>query len=145
MVTAKKRGYGEIYDMLDMGVEIQGNGFATSRSYIKAEREIVKGALKGYVEAIYYIYHNKEGTKKIIAKYLRNSDPDVLEAAHQGFVKMVPKKPYPTLKGIQFLLDQFSAKIPQAKSAKPEQFVDLSLLQDLEREGFFAELAKRYR
>jgi ABC-type nitrate/sulfonate/bicarbonate transport system substrate-binding protein len=145
MVTAKKRGYGEIYDMLDMGVEIQGNGFATSRSYIKAEREIVKGALKGYVEAIYYIYHNKEGTKKIIAKYLRNSDPDVLEAAHQGFVKMVPKKPYPTLKGIQFLLDQFSAKIPQAKSAKPEQFVDLSLFQDLEREGFFAELAKRYR
>ena len=145
MVTAKKRGYGEIYDMLDMGVEIQGNGFATSRSYIKAEREIVKGALKGYVEAIYYIYHNKEGTKKIIAKYLRNSDPDVLEAAYQGFVKMVPKKPYPTLKGIQFQLDQFSAKIPQAKSAKPEQFVDLSLLQDLEREGFFAELAKRYR
>jgi len=57
---------------------------------------------------------------------------------------MVPTKPYPTLKGIQFLLDQFSAKIPQAKIAKPEQFVDLSLLQDLEREGFFTDLSKRY-
>ena len=144
VVTARKRGYSEIYDMLDMGVEIQGNGFATSRSYIKNQRATVMAALKGYVEAIHYIHHNKEATQKIIAKYLRNSDPEVLEAAYRGFVKMVPAKPYPTLKGIEFLLDQFSAKIPQAKSAKPEQFVDLSLLQDLEREGFFTDLAKRY-
>ena len=34
--------------------------------------------------------------------------------------------------------------MPKAKSAKPEQFVDLSLLQQLEKEGFFAEMAKRY-
>lgn len=144
VVTAKKRGYNEIYDMLDMGVEIQGNGFSTSRSFIKSQRETVKGALKGYVEAIHYIHHDKEATKKIIGKFLRNPDSDVLEAAHNGFVKMVSKKPYPTLKGIQFLLDQFSAKIPQAKNARPEQFVELSLLQELEKEGFFVELAKRY-
>jgi hypothetical protein len=56
----------------------------------------------------------------------------------------VAKKPYPTLKGIQFLLDEVAAKMPNAKSAKPEQFVDLSLLQQLEKEGFFAEMAKRY-
>jgi ABC-type nitrate/sulfonate/bicarbonate transport system substrate-binding protein len=34
--------------------------------------------------------------------------------------------------------------MPQAKNAKPEQFVDLSLLQELEKEGFFNEIAKRY-
>ena len=47
-------------------------------------------------------------------------------------------------KGIQFLLDQFASRMPQAKNAKPEQFVDLSLLQQLEKEGYFAEMAKRY-
>jgi hypothetical protein len=67
-----------------------------------------------------------------------------LGAAHQGFVKLVAKKPYPTLKGIQFLLDEMANKLPQAKKAKPEQFVDLSLLQELEKEGFFTEMAKRY-
>jgi hypothetical protein len=35
--------------------------------------------------------------------------------------------------------------MPQAKSAKPDQFVDLSLLQQLEKEGFFAEMTKRYQ
>lgn len=34
---------------------------------------------------------------------------------------------------------------PQAKRAKPEQFVDLSLLQELEAEKFFDEMARRYK
>ena len=144
VVSAKKRGYGEIYDLLDMGIEVQGNGFATTRAYIKANRATVKAALKGYVEAIHYIHNNSEGTKTIVAKYLRSTDQEVLGAAHQGFVKLVAKKPYPTLKGIQFLLDEMANKLPQAKKAKPEQFVDLSLLQELEKEGFFTEMAKRY-
>ena len=57
---------------------------------------------------------------------------------------MIPKKPYPTLKGVQNLLDLLAPQLPQAKKAKPEQFVDLSFLQELEKEGFFDEMAKRY-
>jgi hypothetical protein len=34
--------------------------------------------------------------------------------------------------------------MPQAKTAKPEQFVDMSFLQELDKEGFFNEMAKRY-
>ena len=101
-------------------------------------------ALKSYVEAIFYIHRNRDETRKIVAKYLRLSDPEVLDATYTAFVKSVAKKPYPTLKGIQFLLDEVAAKMPNAKSARPEQFVDLSLLQQLEKEGFFAEMAKRY-
>src|SRR5690349_10269366 len=35
---AKKQGMVEVFDMMDLGLEIQGNGFATTRSYIKAQR-----------------------------------------------------------------------------------------------------------
>ena len=34
--------------------------------------------------------------------------------------------------------------MPQAKWAEPEQFVDMSFLQELDKEGFFNEMAKRY-
>jgi NitT/TauT family transport system substrate-binding protein len=141
---AKKQGMVEVFDMMDLGLEIQGNGFATTRSYIKAQRDIVKSALEGYVEAIYYIHAKPAESKKIIARYLRTNDADVLDATVGWFNRRVAKKPYPTLKGIQFLLDEFAPQIPQAKTAKPEQFVDLTLLQDLEKEGFFNEMAKRY-
>jgi hypothetical protein len=104
----------------------------------------VLSALKGYVEAIHYIHRNRGETGKIVAKYLRLTDPEVLDATYTAFVKTVSKRPTPTLKGIQFLLDEIAGKMPNAKTAKPEQFVDVSLLQQLDKEGFFAEMAKRY-
>ena len=134
----------ELLQIGDLGVEVQGNGLATSRSFIQSNREIVKAAVKGYVEAIHFIYGNKKEAQKVFAKFMRNNDPEFLENAYQHYIKTIPKKPYPTLKGIQFLLDMLAPQMPQAKSAKPEQFVDLSFLQELEKEGFFSEMAKRY-
>lgn len=142
--VARKMGFTELLQIADLGVEVQGNGFATSRSFIASNRDIVRAALKGYVEAIHLIYHDKQRAQRVFAKYMRTQDPDVLEDSYRGYVKTIPKKPYPTLKGIQFMLDMLAPQVPQAKNAKPEQFVDLSFLQELEREGFFAEMAKRY-
>jgi NitT/TauT family transport system substrate-binding protein len=144
MPRARKQGMIEVFDMLDLGVEIQGNGFATTRTFIRNQRATVLSALRAYVESIYYISKNKDETKRITAKYMRTNDQDVLDATYEWFVKRVSKRPYPTLKGIQFLLDDLAPKLPQAKNAKPEQFVDLSLLQQLEKEGYFAEMAKKY-
>lgn len=142
--VARKAGFNELLQIADLGVEVQGNGFATSREYIRSNREVVKSALKGFVEAIYFIYANKKEAQRVFAKYMRTNDPAVLEDSYQGYIKMIPKKPYPTLKGIQFMLDMLAEKMPQAKNAKPEQFVDLSFLQELEKEGFFNDMAKRY-
>jgi NitT/TauT family transport system substrate-binding protein len=141
---ARRAGFAELLQVADLGVEVQGNGFATSRAYVQSNRDVVKNALKGFVEAIYYIYANKKEAQRVFAKYMRTNDPEVLEDSYNGYVKSIPKKPYPTLKGIQFMLDMLAEKMPQAKTAKPEQFVDLSFLQELEKENFFNEMAKRY-
>ena len=141
---ARRAGLSELVQVGDLGVEVQGNGFATSRAYIAANRDVVKSALKGFVEAIYFVYANKKEAQRVFAKYMRTNDPTVLEDSYNGYIKSIPKKPYPTLKGIQFMLDVLAPQLPQAKNFKPEQFVDLSFLQELEKEGFFNELAKRY-
>jgi NitT/TauT family transport system substrate-binding protein len=141
---ARKMGFNELLQISDLDVEVQGNGFATSREFIKSNRDTVKSALKGFVEAIYFIYANKKEAQRVFAKYMRTNDPAVLEESYQGYIHMIPKKPYPTLKGIQFMLDMLAPTMPQAKNAKPEQFVDLSFLQELEKEGFFNEMVKRY-
>jgi len=140
----RRAGLTEHISVGDLGVEVQGNGFATSRAYIASNRDVVKNALKGFVEAIYFIYANKAAAQKVFAKYMRTNDPVVLEDSYNGYIKSIPKKPYPTLKGLQFMLDVLAPTLPNAKNFKPEQFVDLSFLQELEKEGFFNEMAKRY-
>jgi len=141
---ARKAGLHELIQIGDLGVEVQGNGFATSRGYIASNRDVVKSALKDFVEAIHFIYANKKETQRVFAKYMRTNDPSVLEDSYNGYIKSIPKKPYPTLKVIQFMLDVLAPSLPNAKNFKPEQFVDLSFLQELEKEGFFNEMAKRY-
>jgi NitT/TauT family transport system substrate-binding protein len=142
---ALKAGFAEIIQMADLDFEVQGSGLATSRSYIKARRDTVKAALKAYIEGIYYIFANKPPTLKSLAKYMRTNDADVLDYSYQHYLKRTPKKPYPTMKGIQNLVDMSAPQLPQARTAKPEQFVDLSFLQELEAEKFFDEMGKRYR
>lgn len=141
---AKRMGLVELVRIPDLKVEVQGNGMATTRAYVKSNRDVVKSALKGYVEGIHYIFSNKPATLKIFGKYMRTNDAEVLESSYQAYTTTTPKRPYPTLKGLQFLLDRLAPTMPQARSAKPEQFVDMSFLQELEKEGFLNEMAKRY-
>jgi ABC-type nitrate/sulfonate/bicarbonate transport system substrate-binding protein len=142
---ALKAGFVEIIQMADIGFEVQGSGLATSRSYIKANREVVKSALKAYVEGIYFVFANKPATVKTLARYMRTTDQDVLDYSYEHYLKRTPKKPYPTMKGIQNLIDMSAPQVPQAKTAKPEQFVDLTFLQELETERFFEEMGRRYK
>ena len=47
MPRARKQGLVEVYDMLDLGIEVQGNGFATSRSFIRSNQETVVSGAQG--------------------------------------------------------------------------------------------------
>ena len=75
---------------------------------------------------------------------MRTNDPEVLETSYQNYVKTIPRRPTFTPKGIQFILDMLAPQMPQAKTAKPEQFFDAGVMNELDKEGFFVELAKRY-
>ncbi|HVO94484.1 MAG TPA: ABC transporter substrate-binding protein [Terriglobales bacterium] len=141
---ARKMGFTDLLLIADLGVEVQGNGLATSRAYLKSNRNTVKNALKGYLEGIHFIYANKAESQKVFAKYMRTDDPEVLESSYQNYVKTIPRRPTFTPKGIQFMLDMLAPQMPQAKSAKPEQFYDASLMNELDKEGFFVEMVKRY-
>jgi len=75
---------------------------------------------------------------------MRTNDPEVLETSCQNYIKTIARKPTFSPKAIQFILDMLAPQMPQAKSAKPELFFDPSLMNELEKEGFFVEMAKRY-
>jgi hypothetical protein len=56
--------------------------------------------------------------------------------------KVVERAPYINMVGMQNALDDLARTIPAAKSAKPEQFVDLRFLDKLEKSGLLNELYK---
>jgi hypothetical protein len=50
-------------------------------------------------------------------------------------VHLFQEVPYPTLQGIQSTLDFLGEKDPKARQAKPGEFVDTTLLEQIEKSG----------
>jgi hypothetical protein len=93
--------------------------------------------LKGFIEGVHYVATHKVETKKIITKYLKTSDPEILEATYQSFLQVTDYSANPNLEGIRNAIDEVAQRVPAAHGKKPEDFVDLRFLKELQRENFF--------
>ena len=81
---------------------------------------------------------NPGEAKRVIGKYTKTTDQEDLEETYQTFVKVWERVPYVSTAAVQTVLN--FAKHPAAKTVKPEQFIDNSVLAELERSGFVSQL-----
>jgi ABC-type nitrate/sulfonate/bicarbonate transport system substrate-binding protein/LysM repeat protein len=138
---AKKIGLNTLADLQMLGLEYQHTALAVSQGLIKKDPELVRNMLKSFVEAIHYMKTHRKESMAVLAKYLKTDDPDALEESYEAIGQaLIPEKPYPTLKGVQIMLREMGAKDANARSARPEQFVDLSFIQQLDSSGFIDRL-----
>jgi hypothetical protein len=72
-------------------------------------------------------------------------EQEILEKSRENVLTetMYPKKQYPSLKGLQTVLDELAERDPRAKTAKPEQFVDATFIQELDKSGYIDALYKK--
>ena len=78
---------------------------------------------------------------KVIGKYSRISEADALEETYQHYaLKVMPRMPYPTTKGIQMVLDEMSSRNPKAKGLQAGSLIDVANLKELEQSGFIKRL-----
>lgn len=143
-LTARKMGYNTLIDMAQLNIPYQLTALVTPRAYIKAHPDVVAAVVRSTAEAIHFYKTQKEASLKIVGKYLMTTDREALEETYREVsLKAVPEKPYPTLAGVQTILDELSAKNPKLKTAKPEDFVDMSFVKKLDEEKFFDQLYKK--
>jgi NitT/TauT family transport system substrate-binding protein len=142
-LTAKKMGFNILADLQMLGLEYQYTAMATTRDLIKSRPDLVRSVVKASVEAIHYLKTHRKEAIEILRKYMKTADTEALEETYEAIaLSLVPERPYPTLRGIQVILQELGAKDPKAKAARPEQFVDMSFLKELDATGFIERLYK---
>ena len=140
---AAKLGLNILADLQMLGLEYQHTSLAVSQTMIKTQPDLVRNVLKSFVEGIHYAKTHRRDALAILAKYLKTDDADALQEAYESELQaLIPEKPYPTLKGIQTILREMGAKDANARSARPEQFVDNSFMKELDSSGFIDRLYK---
>lgn len=139
-ITAQKQGYPVIADLAQLQIPYPQAIVETTDRIIRDEPQLVKSYLKGLIAGIHYGVTNPEPTKAILDKYIKIKNPEFLEATYQDYVHITDAKAYPNIEGIRFALEEVAKRAPGAKGRKPEEFVNLRFLQEMEKEGFFKEL-----
>ena len=133
---AKKAGAKVLLNVAEAGVHFPHVCIFTRRSYLRSNRETVLNFLKGYSEGLRRMVTDKAFAKAVIQKYNREKDQEILEATYQYGLDYIVRPPYPTREGIVEILRQ--SEHPKARAARPDDFLDLSLLKTLEEAGFFS-------
>ena len=146
MFIAQKKGLNILADVAKLGLPFQYTGVATSRRFIKEQPDTVKRYARSQLEAVQRIHTDKQTFIKILTKYFGGRvEGDILEKSWELLTEgnMLSKKQYPSLEGLKFILAPLAEKNPKARVAKPEDFVDLSLIKELDQSGYIDNLYKR--
>ena len=112
----------------------------TTKRFVKERRPAAKAFLRAYGKAMHFIYNRQAETKAIFVKYTKIKDQKIIDASLKYGYEFMEKVPFVKPAGFQVTLDEIARSNPKAKQAKPAQFYDNSIVQELVDEGFFTKL-----
>ncbi|HSF59341.1 MAG TPA: ABC transporter substrate-binding protein [Candidatus Binatia bacterium] len=137
-------GYRVLLNTGKENVPFQSAGLVVPRSMMKSNPQLVESLAKATVEGAAFVHKpaNKEVVLKTLARNLRLDKPDRIEKAYEGLVGELPKKPCPTMEGVESVLKLMVQHGLNAKAGqvKPDEIADLSLCKKFEETGFFRSL-----
>ena len=139
-LLARKAGFRELGDLADLGLHYPMAPLGTTRAYIQKNEGLVKEFMLAYIEAIHDFKRNKEAALRVLKKYTRNDDLEVLEDSYSYYANKYLALPMPTVDGIRTILTELSTTVPAAKNADPEQFVAYKITREIEASGFVKRL-----
>jgi NitT/TauT family transport system substrate-binding protein len=139
-VRARQLGYRVLGDLGQMGIPFQGTVVIGLQPYVEANPDVTKRFLRAVLEGIYLYHTDDAASRGALAKYTRTDDVELLDESNNYYRGIVERRPYPTLEGLQTILDDLAESDPRARTIRPEQLVNTRPLEEIEREGFFKQL-----
>ncbi|HSE87614.1 MAG TPA: ABC transporter substrate-binding protein [Candidatus Binatia bacterium] len=136
---AERLGFKVLWDA-KKEVSYPSMSVVTRRKSVLEDRDTVMRMVKAHVEAIHYLKANKEFSLKILSKYLKTNDRELLEGSYEIYRNDFISVPYPITQGLQATYDYVALQRPEVWKHKPEEFMDSSFIAELEKSGFIASL-----
>lgn len=140
---AEKFGLNELVDLNKVGLYNPASCIASTKTYVRNNRDTVMRVMKGFVEGLKFFRDNRNFALKIAAEFTRTSDMEAVSASYDLTVQLQEKVPFVNMKGVEFLLKITEARDPRAKNFEPATVVDSSFMQELERTGFLDSVFKK--
>ncbi len=139
-LLARKAGFRELADLADLGLHYPMAPLGTTKSYLQRNPALVNDFMLAYIEAIREFKRDKAGALRVLRKYTRNDDAEVLADSYDNYAGKYLALPIPPVDAIRTILAEIASTTPAAKTAEPEQFVAYKLAREIEASGFVKRL-----
>jgi NitT/TauT family transport system substrate-binding protein len=140
-VKARQEGLNELAFLSDLGLDYLGTCLAATRQTIQRKENITRRFVRAFMEGVVFYKTQKEASIQSISKFTKLKDRPALEEAYDTYAsKFMPRIPYPSIKGVETILEDLGKTNPKARGADPRRFVEPRFLQELEDKGVIAQL-----
>ncbi len=140
LTVAVKAGYRVLGDMGEMRANFSQSTVYARRGYLRENRDIARRFLKAYSEAVHVLKTDRKRSLKVLAKRMRVEDQEILDTTYDYFARRFSFPPRVNMAGIKDTLDFYAGKNPEVRNRNPQDFVDQTILDEFEKEGFFKAL-----
>jgi len=130
--AAEKQGLRKFSVIRDLGIRQLITVTATTKKYLRERRDAVDAFLRGYIEALAYVKAQKDVTMRVIAKYTRQRDPEVLAKFYDDLVPDLPRIPYIDEISLRATIEAMQAQGPPLPKVEMKSLYDNSMLRSIE-------------
>jgi ABC-type nitrate/sulfonate/bicarbonate transport system substrate-binding protein len=127
-------------DLEDMKIYNTVGDLSTRTDLLKNRRDLLRAFFMATSEAIALGKKNKALVLKVITKQMNVTDRKRLDVIYDASIARMPNIPYPREEAVQLELESVAFTDPLFKNKKVSEFMDSSIIAELDRKGFFARL-----
>jgi len=140
-IKAKKLGMREFLDVGTLKIPFQMNTFIAREQFIRDHPEVMRRLVRSLIEAIHKIKTDATFTKRVLAKYTKTEDPEILAETYRIFaLNYLSRVPYPSEQAVRLRLAELAAEDKKSASLDPKDFIDPRWIKELDDSGFIGRL-----
>jgi len=127
-------------DLEEMKIYNTVGDISTRTDVLKNRRDLLRSFFMACSEAIALGKKNKATAQRVLAKHMKITDRKRLDIVYEASLGRMPSKPYPREEAVQLELESVAFTDPLFKTKRVSEFMDNSIIAELDRQGFFTQL-----
>ncbi|MBI3076224.1 MAG: ABC transporter substrate-binding protein [Deltaproteobacteria bacterium] len=139
-VAQRRFGAVPLFDFSTLQIPYQHTGLATTRAQLRDHRPTLQRLMRAVVRGIHVYKTNPGWSEGVAMKYLKLEDRELARMAVVYHGTRTLRAPYVNLPGVKTVLDELARTNPRARTVKPEDLADQSLVREIEAEGLIRRL-----
>ena len=124
-----------------LNIPYASTGVSTRGEIIRDDPDLVRRFLSAEIEAIALMKKDRAFATKVLSKYLRTQDAELLgESYDVQIAQYMMKVPLTTASAVRSVLEELSERNPKAKDLDPNKFFDDRFVRQLQASGLIESL-----